>query len=476
MRRAVLCASLLLGCAVGPNFKRPAAPSTAKYTSGAQPTDADAEGRAQRFDVGRDVQAEWWHLFGSREIDALVKQALAHNPNLESARASLRRSQNAMRAGYGVFFPQVDVGASAAYQRFSALRFGSTQPPSEFALYTLTGTVTYLVDIWGGQRRQVESLSAQVDAQRYTLAGAYVMLCGNLVNAFIARAGYRAQIEATRALVELERDQVHITEVQAGSGTVPFSNVLALRAQLASTEALLPQLQVKSDQADDLIAALVGVVPGNWSSPDVKLAELVLPADVPVTLPSKLVRQRPDILTAEALLHSANAQIGVATAAMLPNLTLSATGGWNNTDIASLFDPNGLFWSLGGGITQPIFHGGTLWYQRKAAIEARNQALYDYQQTVLSAFQQVADTLRALEHDAQYLQAESNAVAASEQALGLMRANYQSGVASYVQVLIANAQYLQSKDAYLQAIAQRLQDTVALFVALGGGWWNAKSL
>lgn len=476
MRRLAICVLVLAGCAVGPNFERPKAPKVAQYASGKEPTRTEGGEQSQRFAKGRDVTGDWWHLFKSKAIDDIVARAISSNQNLEAARASLRRSQNAMRAGYGAFFPQVDVQLGASYERISPLRFGQNRPATNFALYSASGTVSYALDIWGGQRRQVEALTAQVEAQRYTLAGAHVMLCANIVDAVIARAGYTAQIAATRATVELEKQQLRITEAQASAGSVPFANVLAIKAQVASTEALVPALEQRVDQADHLLATLAGQAPGSWTPRTVGLDDLALPLDVPVSLPSRLVRQRADILVAEALLHAANAQIGVATAAMLPNITLSASGGGNSTKLGSLFDANGLFGSVGGGLVAPIFHGGTLWYQRKAAIDARDQAFAVYKQTVLEAFEQVADSLRALEHDAEALKAQKEALDAAEEAWHLVEDNYHAGTASYVQVIVANEQYLQAKTAHVQSVSQRLQDTVALYVATGGGWWNTKSL
>jgi len=468
MRRFLALSLLLAGCAVGPNFERPKAP-TARW-------DARDPTGVQRFDRDAEVTGDWWRMFQSPALDAVVARAVERSASLEAARATLRRSQYAMRAGYGAFFPQVDAQAGGGYQQMSPLRFGQNQPATDFSLYTLQGSVTYLIDIWGGQRRQVESLRAQVDAERWTLAGARVVLCGNVADALIASAGYRAQVDALRAVADLEREQLRITEAQATGGTVPYGNVLAIRAQLAATEAQIPALAQKADQADDLVAMLAGEAPGVWSPPSIALGDFTLPADVPLSLPSKLVRQRADVLVAEALLHSANAQIGVATAAMLPNLTLGATAGANNTSLGDLFAPNALFGSIGPGITAPVFHGGTLWYQRKAAVAARDAAFATYRQTVLAAFEQVADTLRALEHDGEAVRAEKDALDAASDSLRLVQTNYRAGVANYLQVIVANEQWAQAKIGWVQAVTQRLQDTVALYVALGGGWWNVRSL
>jgi NodT family efflux transporter outer membrane factor (OMF) lipoprotein len=480
MRRstlAIVCttASLGVACKVGPNFAHPVTPDSASYRDGsASNATVAAAGQAQRFIEGKRVESDWWRLFGSTELDALVVDAIHGNPSLEAARASLRKSQASLRAGDGVFFPQVDGAAGASYQRVSPLHFGENAPSSEFALYSVSASVSYTLDLWGGERRQVEALAAQVDAQRYLLASAYVMLTANLVDTVIARGAYQAEIDATREALALEREQLGITQTQASSGTVPYANVLSIQSQLAATEASIPPLELKIDQANDLLAALAGRSPGEAHVADVALARLGLPGDVPVTLPAKLVRQRPDVLVAEAQLHAANAAIGVATAAMLPNLTLTGDLGTNNTTLGSLFAVAGQFWSLGGGLTAPLFHGGTLAAQRKAAIAARDQAFASYRQTVLAAFEQVADTLHALQHDAEALQAEQAAQDAAAQALELIQDSYRSGMATYLEVIIANEQYLQAKIGYVQAVAQRLQDTVALYAALGGGWWAAR--
>ena len=474
MRRCLAAAALgLSGCAVGPDFVRPEAPGVTRYTPGPAPrTTVAAAGRAQTFTEGARIAADWWRLFGSAKLDAIVAQSLADNPTLQAAEASLRRSQDNLRAGYGVFFPSIDAGAGVGRERSNPAALGSSQPASVFNLLTLSASVSYTLDVWGGNRRALEGLGAQVEADRVTVLGTYLMLSGNAVNAVIAQAAYRAQIQATRDLVTFEKQQIHVAEAQVQAGTVPQSNVLSLRSQLASTEAGLPALQLKVDQADHLLAVLAGRTPGEYAPVPVALGEISLPTDVPVTLPSELVRQRPDILLAEAQLHAANAQLGVATAAMLPSLTLSAGYGVASNTPGTLLSATSSLWNVGAGITAPLFRGATTWYQRKAAIDAHEQATALYRQAVLAAFQQVADTLRALEHDAEALRAQQEAVDTAEEALKLVQFNYEAGIATYLQVLVADGQYLQTKQGYLQAVAQRLQDTVALYVALGGGWWN----
>jgi NodT family efflux transporter outer membrane factor (OMF) lipoprotein len=465
----------IIGCTVGPDFVRPEPPPVEHYTNGAGPaTTISADGLAQHFAAGGKIASDWWRLFNSSKLDAVIKEAFVNNPNLQAAQASLRQSQDNLRAGYGVFYPQVEAGIDATRQKLSQARFGGGSANSTiFNLFTLSATVSYALDIFGGERRAVEGLQAQVDFQRYVVLGTYLTLSGNVVNTVIARAAYREEIKATELTIALEKEQIRITELQAQAGTVPYSNVLSLRSQLAATEATLPPLRQKLNQADHLLATLAGLAPAEWTSPQIDISDLTLPADLPITLPSQLVRQRPDILTAEAQLHGASAEIGVATAALYPSFTLNGSYGVENTSFNDLFKNTSSIWSLGANITAPLFHGGTLQSRRSAAIEGYNQSLASYRQTVLGAFAQVADTLRALEHDAEALQAQSQALSAAQEALRLVQANYQAGIANYLQVLVADNQYHQARIGYLQAQAQRFQDTVALFVALGGGWWNA---
>lgn len=453
------------GCSVGPDFHRPAAPNDQGYLPGGQPSTEDAAGKAQWFDRSRDVGGAWWEMLQSPPLNAIVRGALAANPGLDSARASLRRTQDNLRAGYGVFFPQLDGSGGASRQRTNMAP--GVLPSGTYNLFTASATVSYTIDIWGGGRRQIEILAAAVDAQRYTLAAAYVMLTANIVDTVIAQAAYGTEIDETRATLVLLRDQVRIAAVQAEGGTAPYSNVLALESQLASTNATLPPLEQKIDQAANLLAALSGLTPANWPGAPVALTDLALPQNLPLSLPSVLVRQRPDVLLAEATLHAANAGIGVATAAMLPNITLSA--GYGVASTGGSWSP---LWDLAAGLTQPLFHGGTLYYQRKAAVDARDAAAADYRTTVLGAFQQVADALRGLGHDADAVSAQTEAVDTSSRALHLLQVNYKAGIVTYLQVLVADIQYQQAKIGYVQAVAQRLQDTVALYAALGGGWWN----
>jgi len=466
---------LLAGCAVGPDFVKPAPPTVKQYAHGKDPqSTVNAEGQAQRFTAGAGVAGDWWRLFNSAQLDPVVKEAIGANPSLQAAQASLRESQYNLQAGYGIFFPQVSAGFGATRQLYSPFKTGMLAAGNIFNLFTLSATVSYAIDVFGGARRTVESLEAQSDYQRYTVVATYLALTGNIVNTLIARAGYAAQIEANEQLIGILKDQVRITEAQATAGTVPYANLLSVRSLLAATEATLPPLRQRIDQTDHLLATLAGRTPAEWAPPRLALADLSLPEDLPVSLPSELVRQRPDILAAESTMHAASANIGVATAALFPSFSLNGVYGTNSNTFSNLGSSNGKFWSVGPSATMTLFDGGTLRFRRKAAIEAFQQSQAGYRQTVLGAFEQVADVLRGLEHDAEALRAQSEQLAAAQEALRLTQINYESGTVNYLAVLIADAQYRQAKIGFLQTQTQRLQDTVALFIALGGGWRDSQ--
>jgi NodT family efflux transporter outer membrane factor (OMF) lipoprotein len=465
--------AILGGCAVGPNFVRPSPPDTDRYTREPQPkATVAADGRAQHFTPGASINADWWRLFKSTQLDAIVQKAIANNPTLQASKASLRQSQDNMRAGYGVFFPQIQAGLDVSRQQTAPLLQGSETPGTIFNLVTLSGTISYALDVFGGARRTVESLRAQVDYQRYETEAAYIMLTANVVNTSIARAAYAAQIRATEQLIELENQQLHITEAQVRAGIAPYANVLSICGLIAANQASLAPIKQKISQADHLLATLEGVMPSQIILPDIDLTGLSLPVDLPLSLPSDLVNQRPDILSAEAQMHIASANIGVATAAMFPSFSLSGTYGVAGSSFGNLSSANSRFWSIGSSVTTPVFQGTSLWFVRRASIDAYHLSQANYRQAVLGAFEQVADSLKALEHDAEALQAQVEAQRAAGEALNLLQVNYRTGMAAYLDVLTADVQFHETTIAYLQAVAQRLQDTVALFVALGGGWWN----
>jgi NodT family efflux transporter outer membrane factor (OMF) lipoprotein len=320
----------------------------------------------------------------------------------------------------------------------------------------------------------VESLRAQADYQRYENVAAYLILSSNVVNTTIARAAYSQEIRTTNQLIELQKQQLRLTQAQINAGKTSYSAVLNVQSLIAGNQALLAPLEQNLAQAEQLLATLEGQLPSEADLPDIELSGLSLPVDLPVSLPSDLVNQRPDILAAEAQMHAASAKIGVATALMFPSFSLNGTFGTSGTNFGNLTASSGKFWSIGPVAVIPLFQGTTLWFGRKAAIDAYQQSRANYRQTVLSAFAQVADSLKALEHDAEALKAQGQVKHAAKEELKLLQANYRAGLVDYLAVLTADVQFHETSIAYLQAVAQRYQDTVLLFVALGGGWWNSQ--
>jgi NodT family efflux transporter outer membrane factor (OMF) lipoprotein len=466
------CAALA-GCALGPDFHRPEAPPGDSVLKQEQTAGSlDADDRAQHFDRQADLAADWWRRFDSKDLDALVDQALARSPSLKAAQATLRQSENSLRAGYGVFFPQIGASVGASRQS-SVIDLGhgliSTGP---YDLGTFGANVSYVPDLFGGQRRAVEALGALVDVQRYNLRATYLSLTSNVVNTEVARAGYQAQRDATQAIIGMLADQVHLAQTQYDAGTGSYSAVLTLKTQQATNEAAVAALDQRIEQSEHLLAQLCGQTPADFAAPQIPVEKIALPAELPDTLPSTLARHRPDILAAEGSLHQASAQIGVATADLFPTLTLGGTVGASNTVISQTLRTGTKYWSAQASLAGSLFSGFSQWYTRKAAIDAYDASLAQYENTVLIALEQVADTMRALAHDAQALRAQVDALTAASQNEKLTRANFEAGTAGYLDLLNADAQYQQARLGYVGAVAQRLQDTVALYAALGGGWWN----
>lgn len=462
---------MLSGCSAGPDFVRPAEPQVNRYDRNGTPWHNGASPDSlQRFAEGVEPQAHWWRAFGSKQIDSVMTSALAGNPGLQSAQANLRQSQENLKAGAGIFYPQLSASFQQSRGNSATAGSGSVPTGSVINLSTLSASVSYALDLFGGQRRTVEGLRAQVDQQRALTLGSYMMLSGNIVNTSIAIAAYRQQIEELEQLISIEKEQLSIAENQYRSGLTDYSAVLAIMGQLETLEASLPPVRRSLSQSEHLLATLVGKSPAEWQVPELKLSDISLPDQLPLTLPSELVRQRPDILAAEAQLHAANANIGVATAAMLPSFTLTGNYGRSSQTTDKLLDGSNLVWGIGAGVVQPLFNGGSLAAKRRAAIAGRDRSLADYRQTVLSAFAQVADLLRALEEDANLSRSRSRAVNDTGIALKLIQTRYKAGLADYLQVILADIQYRQARIGQIQAQALRLQDSAALYVALGGGW------
>jgi NodT family efflux transporter outer membrane factor (OMF) lipoprotein len=480
---ATLAATLALtGCAVGPDFQRPPAPEVERYTATDVPTDlkAEADATAQRLAIGRAVSAAWWQLFHSPALDAVLRQAIADNPTLAAAEATLVQAQQSLQEARAAFYPQIDFGASIQRQQSGsrAVQAGTgsttvrvTSPATN--IYSLGPTVSYVPDVFGETRRRVEQQAALTEKQRYQVAAAYLTLTGNAVTQAINLASARMQLAAAESIIADDEHNLDLVRQTLEVGKAAQVDVLTAESQLASDRTLVPPLKQQFSVARHALSVLVGRFPAEWSPPDFDLAELMLPADLPVSLPSALVRQRPDILAAEAQLHADGAAVGVATAALYPSLTLSGSFSAEALSTNAVFPGASSVWTLAAGLAAPVFHGGALYAQRKAAIAALQASLATYRATVLQAFGQVADTLRALEHDAELVDAERCVLDASSATLELQRFSYAAGKANLLQLLDAQRIAEQARLGYARARAQRYQDTTALLVAMGGGWWDA---
>jgi NodT family efflux transporter outer membrane factor (OMF) lipoprotein len=468
---------LLAGCAVGPNFQKPAAPEVSGYTPTPLATTSGttnvAGGEPQRFVSGGDIPGEWWTLFHSKPLSNLIELSLSNNPTLKAAQAALKVATENVLAQRGAFYPSVIGGFSASKQKTS--QDISPTPNSgalNFSLYTPQVSVSYVPDVFGLNRRTMESLKAQQGQARFALAATHISLSANVVAAAIQEAALRGQIDATRQLVSINSNMLQTLRLQYDKGYASRLDVSAQESQLAQVAATLPPLLKQLAQQRDLLAALSGRFPSQSLAEDFDLASLQLPQELPVSLPSKLVTQRPDVRQAEEGVHAACAQVGIAVANRLPNITLTADVGTMALEAGRMFSDGVGFWSLAGGLSQPIFQGGALLHQQRAAKAAFTQAAEQYRATVLAAFQDVTDTLHALQQDADGLAAAATARDAAKVTLDLARKQFEVGYSPYLTLLIAEQAYQQASVNLVQAQANRYTDTAALFLALGGGWWN----
>ena len=475
---AVVVAAALAGCAVGPDYRRPASPEVASYTAGELPAETAAApgtgGGTQRFIPGGEIPARWWELFRSEALDRWIREGLANSPTLAAAEATLRRSQELLRARSGELLPSVDANVSASRQKPSGASFG--QPSAQtnpFTLYNASVDVSYNLDLFGRTRRELEALQAQVDYERFQLEGAYMTLASNIVTAALQEASLRGELKATRDILATQEEQLSIIEKQFELGGISRTDVLAQRASLAQTRAAVPPLEKRIAQTRHLLAVLAGRFPGDTADlPEFVLEDLRLPEELPVSLPSSLVRQRPDIRSAEELLHAASATVGVATANLYPQITLSATYGTAASRTGDLFSPGSAVWGISAGLLQPLFHGGALEAQRRATVAGFDQAAAQYRETVLQAFRDVADVLRALEYNAVTLRAQADAEAAAADTLEIAKKQVFFGATSQLSLLNAQRQYFLARILLVRVQSLRFADTAALFQALGGGWWN----
>jgi NodT family efflux transporter outer membrane factor (OMF) lipoprotein len=474
--RVMVAASVLAlaGCAVGPNFREPAAPAVARYTVQPLPGEtASAEtagGDAQRFLDGHAVPQRWWTTFGNAELDRRVRLAFRHSPTIDAARAALRQAEETAKAARGDLLPSLDATAGATRGKESGIQTGTGKAIGPYTIYNAGASVGYVFDVFGGVRRGIEAQKAQADVARAQLDATYLTLAANVVTASLQEASLREQVHATRAIAESLRQQLDITAKQQAIGTASLADTLAMRAQLATTEATLPPLEKQLAATQNQLATYLGVTPAQLRLQPVTLADVTLPADIPVSLPSTLVAQRPDIRAASAELHAATAEVGVATAAMLPQISLSGSFTSEALTTSGLFAAASNGWSIGAGLLQPLFHGGQLLHQKRAAEAGMQASLAQWQQTVLVAFQNVADTLQALEYDAQALQVQSAAEQDAQKLLSLTQSQYHVGAVDYLTLLSAERQYQQARIAEITARTARLADTAALYAALGGGW------
>jgi len=477
----ILALLFVAGCAVGPNFKRPAPPPVKNYSS--QPltstpgTTNVAGGEVQHFVEGLEIPGQWWALFHSEPLDDLIKRSLTNNPDLKAAQAALIVATENLRAQRGAYYPHIDGSFAASRQKQSDLLAPTPNANVfQYNLFTPQVSVSYVPDVFGLNRRTVEASRAQEQAVRFQMIATYLTLSANVVVAAIQEASLRAQIETTHQILGLYSNMLDIVQYQYSKGHASGLDIAAQESQLDQVAATLPPLLKQLAQQRDLLAVLAGDFPSEQNGEVFDLSKLKLPDELPVSLPSKLVEQRPDILQAEENLHAASAQIGVALANRFPNITLTANAGSTALSLDKLFSSGSGFWGIGGTLSQPIFEGGTLLHQERGAKAAYLQAAQQYRSTVLTACQNVADTLSALEQDAAALKTAAAAGAAAKVTLDLSRQQWRVGYGGYLALLNAEQTYQQAQINLVQAQANRFADTATLFQALGGGWWNQAEL
>lgn len=468
------------GCVVGPDFKAPESPKISSYTKTPVPQKTEeipGQGeKTQHFSFTEQISQDWWTLFKCEALNKLIDRGLQNSPNLQAAEASIKQAMENLNVGMGGFYPSIDAQGTNTRQRESLEMFGFSQPSAlglsspniTFTLYYISLNVSYNPDIFGALRRQVEGLGAQVDDQRYVFEATYLTLTSNIVTTAIREAFLRAQIQITKNIINCRERELQIIKREHSLGKASETDILAQETLVAQTKATLPPLESSLAQAHHALAVLVGELPSQANLPDFTLDDIHLPQELPLTLPSSLVQNRPDIKAAESLMHVANAQIGVATANMFPQLTLTGSIGDVSNQAEKLFAASSNIWSLSAQLLQPIFRGGAMIAKKRAAEAMYEQAFAQYRQTVLQAFQQVADVLRALVEDAKTHKAQVEAEAAAFKALEISRKEYHLGAINVLTLVAAERQYEQTRIARLQAEATRYADTAALFQALGG--------
>ncbi len=474
---ALLAAALLASCSVGPDFTPPKDPAQTAYDSAGAPKLEPVAGEAaQSLAVGEKISGDWWNLYHSPGIDKLLKDAIAGNKNLEAARAHLAASEEAANAARGGLYPQLDAAASATRERISYAAFGLNMPSKEFNVLSVGPTVSYSLDLFGKTRRLIEQQEALAERQRYELDAVYLALTGNAVSQALTIASLQAQLKAVNDIIAEDRDLLAMIGKQVAAGAASNLDLESAKSQLASDRVLLPPLQQQANVARHALALLVGQAPADFTAPDFTLDSLVLPKDLPVSLPSALVHQRPDILSAESELHAASAAVGVATSQLYPDINLTAAISQTALTAGMLGAAASNVWNIGAGIALPLFHGGALQAQKREAEDEFTASAANYQQTVLAAFAQVADVLDALQGDADLLGAQRAALQSAQSSLALTRKSYIAGDVALIQVLDAERLERRARLGYVRSQAQRYLDTAQLFLAMGGGWWDHPEL
>ena len=466
---AVSALVALQACHVGPNFERPEPPQAQRYTpdtlSIAQPSSADG---VQHVALGKEIEGDWWSLFGSDEINGVVKQALEHNRTLKIATQNLAQAQELALAQAGTRYPQVGLSAGVGRQQYGAEFLGGVFSVPPFTYFAVGPSVSYTLDYTGGIARSVEQQQAQAEAARQQLQATYLTVSGQAVMQTLVIASLGAQVATLETILEQDRDNLRLVRTAFETGQVARIDVVSAESQIASDSALVPPLRQELSRAHHALSLILGRTPDVELPKDLQLTQIALPLELPVSLPSELAHRRPDILAAEARLHAATSAVGVAESNLYPKIQLTANGGQQASTPGGLFDSSAFAWGLASGLTMPLFDGGTLRAQKRAAVDAMRASADSYEQTVLEAFSQVADLLEALSHDAEQLTAEDQAQQASEANLSLTRAAYQEGNVGVLQVLDAQRSYQQARLGYVKVLGQRYLDTVQLFLALGG--------
>ncbi|MEJ3588267.1 MULTISPECIES: efflux transporter outer membrane subunit [Pseudomonas] len=465
----------LAGCTLGPDFVRPEVAADAGYSTHnltiTARADIDAGGAAQRLIAGMDIPGQWWTLFRSPELNALVEEALRANPDISAAQAALRQANEQVYVDQASLFPVLNGNLSKTRQKVSGTTSGTASSPI-LTLSSASLSVSYAPDVFGGTRRQIESSTAQAEYQRFQLEATYLTLSTNVVNTAVSLASLRDQIAATGQIIQLQSDQLDLLQAQRRLGAIADTDVLTQQTALAQTRATLAPLQKQLAQTRNQLMAYLGRFPNQDKGERFNLASLHLPQELPVSLPSAIVEQRPDVRSAQAQLHEASANIGVAVANQLPQFSITGSLGSTVASGSKLFSAGSGVWSLAGAIAQPLFDAGALEHRKRAAVAAYDQSAAQYRGTVLAAFQDVANALRALEADAEALKQQVAAEQSAQASLALVQAQYRLGAVAYINLLTAQQTYQNTVLTRVQAQAVRYSDTAALFQALGGGWWN----